>query len=198
MQATLTLAILIPSGKSHKITMKSFPIFIRESNNHMNDLRLLFLVPVFGPCIVYCLTARERLPAHRELWNMQWYDERVQQQKKKKPTGSTPERWCECMCVLHACTYWKQICNLMCSYYAAIKCFTTMASICNRLNRRVALVPFDVCMLLSRAVIFFARNQLQTKLVGIVMGLCCDVIRTESHFPANIPNIILSLCSTRS
>ena len=69
MQATLiyrTLAILIPSGKSHKITMKSFPIFIRESNNHMNDLRLLFLVPFFlCSCIVYCLTASERLPAHR-------------------------------------------------------------------------------------------------------------------------------------
>ena len=130
---------------------------------------------------------------------MQWYDERVQQLKKnKKPTGSTPERWCACMCVLHACTYWKQICNLMCSYYAVIKCFTTMASICNRLNRRVALVLFDVCVCCLAELWFFsAWNQLQTKLVEIVMGLCCDVIRTESHFPANNPNII-SLCLTRS
>lgn len=43
---------LILSGKSHKITMKTFPIFIRESNNHMNDLRLFFT------CIIHCLKAR--------------------------------------------------------------------------------------------------------------------------------------------
>lgn len=39
--AAFSMRILCKGWKSHKITMKTFPIFIRESNNHMNDLRLL-------------------------------------------------------------------------------------------------------------------------------------------------------------
>lgn len=40
-------------GKSHKITMKTFPIFIRESNNHMNDLRLSSHAAVFFCCCCF-------------------------------------------------------------------------------------------------------------------------------------------------
>lgn len=103
---------VILSGKSHKITMKTFPIFIRESNNHMNDLRLFFHLH-------YILF--ESAPTHRHFRMCTVAGERFAESSTSRDKHTySALRMNSVECMFHACTYWKQICNLMCSYYAVI------------------------------------------------------------------------------